>query len=217
MGRPGGCLHLGRCAFAASAACALAAVGAATAPPAVARERRPGLPPFASALTDLAEVVLCLASLWLAVATVLAAAGALLGPGSLPARVALRVSPRAWRRLLAVVLGSAIVIAPAYTGAASPESTDGPRLAGLRLPDRPVGGAAAPADGGAAAVVVVRRGDTLWDIAAASLPAGADDAGRAAACHRWYSANRAVIGPDPDLLLPGTRLRSPEPHERTNR
>lgn len=213
MRRPAGRVPLIRCAFTTGA---LAAVGAVTTP-AVPVERHPGLPPFASALTDLAEIVLCVVACWLAAATALATAGALRGPGSLPARAAVRVSPYAWRRLLAAVLGGALALAPAYSGAATPASPDEPRLAGLRLPDRPIGGATADAEDEPAAEHVVRRGDTLWDIAAASLPPGADDAARAAACHRWYAANRAAIGPDPDLLLPGTRLRRPDPHERTNR
>lgn len=59
-------------------------------------------------------------------------------------------------------------------------------------------------------VVVVVRGDTLWDIARRWLPAGADDGEVAAAWPAWYAANRAVIGEDPDLLLPGQRLVPPE-------
>ena len=58
-------------------------------------------------------------------------------------------------------------------------------------------------------VVVVRRGDTLWDLARRHLPAGATDAQVARAWPLWYAANRAVIGPDPGLLLPGQRLRVP--------
>lgn len=57
--------------------------------------------------------------------------------------------------------------------------------------------------------VVVRRGDTLWDLAARSLGPGASDAEIAAAWPRWWHANHAAIGPDPDLLLPGTRLCVP--------
>lgn len=57
--------------------------------------------------------------------------------------------------------------------------------------------------------VVVVRGDTLWDIARRWLPAGADDAEVAAAWPAWHEANRAVLGDDPDLLLPGQRLVPP--------
>jgi LysM domain len=53
----------------------------------------------------------------------------------------------------------------------------------------------------------VESGDTLWDIAAAHLvPAERS----AAAIHRYwqqvYRANRSVVGDDPDVLHPGTRL-----------
>jgi resuscitation-promoting factor RpfA len=57
--------------------------------------------------------------------------------------------------------------------------------------------------------IVVRRGDTLWDIAARHLGTTATVARIAAAWPRWYRANRTVIGPDPDHLEPGQRLRPP--------
>lgn len=57
--------------------------------------------------------------------------------------------------------------------------------------------------------VVVRRGETLWSIAATHLGPGATDAEVAAAWPRWHAANSAVIGRDPHHLLPGTRLTPP--------
>jgi nucleoid-associated protein YgaU len=60
-------------------------------------------------------------------------------------------------------------------------------------------------------LVTVRRGDTLWSIAAHHLGGGATPASTAREWPRWYAANRAVIGDDPDLLLPGQQLRPPEP------
>jgi nucleoid-associated protein YgaU len=57
--------------------------------------------------------------------------------------------------------------------------------------------------------VVVVRGDTLWDIAARSLPADASDADVLRETVRWHQANADVIGDDPDLVLPGQVLRSP--------
>jgi nucleoid-associated protein YgaU len=59
--------------------------------------------------------------------------------------------------------------------------------------------------------VVVRRGDTLWDIAARHLGPNASAAEVAGEWPRWHQANAAVIGPDPDLLLPGQRLLPPRP------
>lgn len=57
--------------------------------------------------------------------------------------------------------------------------------------------------------LTVRRGDTLWSIAAAHLGPGATDAEVAAEWPRWYEANRAVIGDDPDEIVPGQQLRAP--------
>ena len=57
--------------------------------------------------------------------------------------------------------------------------------------------------------VVVHRGDSLWTIARRHLGPGATDTEVAAAWPHWYAANRDVIGPDPDLLRPGQRLRAP--------
>ena len=57
--------------------------------------------------------------------------------------------------------------------------------------------------------VVVRRGDTLWAVAARHLGPAAGAAEVAEAWPRWYAANRAVIGPDPDHIEPGMRLLPP--------
>jgi hypothetical protein len=58
-------------------------------------------------------------------------------------------------------------------------------------------------------IVVVRRGDTLWSIARRHLGRAAGDAAVDREWRRWYAANRAVIGADPDLILPGQRLVPP--------
>jgi len=57
--------------------------------------------------------------------------------------------------------------------------------------------------------VVVRRGDTLWDIAARHLGPDASAAEVAAWWPRWYHANLALVGPQPDRIMPGQRLRPP--------
>lgn len=72
-------------------------------------------------------------------------------------------------------------------------------------PRPPPSAAPTPTD----SAVVVHRGDSLWRIAARHLGPGATDVEIAAAWPRWYAANRSVIGPDPDLLLPGQRLSPP--------
>jgi resuscitation-promoting factor RpfA len=61
----------------------------------------------------------------------------------------------------------------------------------------------------APAEVVVHRGDSLWAIAARALPPDATDADIARSVDAWYSANRQVIGDDPNLILPGQRLLPP--------
>jgi len=181
------------------------------------------------------------------------ASAAVRGVGSRAHARAVRLAPRATRRLAASLLGLAVVGAPIAAGlpaaaavtatapaAAGPAATalpgadrSGPDLdrpaAGVPVrwtPDRP---AAPPrrATGSEAAVllvtsvprpaagvveeVVVRRGDTLWAIAARHLGPGASAAEVAAEWPRWHRTNRAVIGPDPDLLRPGERLLPPRP------
>jgi nucleoid-associated protein YgaU len=57
--------------------------------------------------------------------------------------------------------------------------------------------------------VRVRAGDSLWLIAARRLGPSADPAEVAAAWPRWYRTNRALIGDDPDLIMPGQLLTPP--------
>jgi nucleoid-associated protein YgaU len=57
--------------------------------------------------------------------------------------------------------------------------------------------------------ITVLAGDTLWDIAARELGAAATDLDIALQWPRWYQANQAVIGENPNVLLPGQILKSP--------
>lgn len=57
--------------------------------------------------------------------------------------------------------------------------------------------------------VTVLAGDTLWDIAARELGPDASDIEVALHWPRWYQANKAAIGENPDVLLPGQILKSP--------
>jgi len=57
--------------------------------------------------------------------------------------------------------------------------------------------------------VVVRPGDSLWTIAARYLGPHASAEAVARDWPRWYDANRAVIGGDPDLVRPGQLLVPP--------
>jgi len=63
----------------------------------------------------------------------------------------------------------------------------------------------------AAGPVTVRPGDTLWTIAAGRLGRTPSPARVAAAWPRWFAANRAVVGSDPDLIHPGQVLQPPRP------
>ncbi len=76
------------------------------------------------------------------------------------------------------------------------------------VPDWP----AAPPDG----AHVVVRGDVLWDLAEQWLLDRQPDtppttSAIATAVQAWWQANTDVIGPDPDLLLPGQVLTPPAP------
>ena len=96
--------------------------------------------------------------------------------------------------------------APQLAPPAGPAVTTGP--AGVApAPRAPVTRAARDA----AADVVVRPGDCLWSLARHALGPGATDAAIAATWPRWWHANAAVIGAEPDLLRPGQHLRPPAP------
>lgn len=93
---------------------------------------------------------------------------------------------------------------------ASPEATPSEAAPPLNPPPpHPVAPTPVATRSPAAHEVVVQRGDSLWRIAARHLGPEASDAQVAAAWPRWYAANRPVIGPNPDLLLPGQRLHPP--------
>ncbi|WP_157571043.1 LysM peptidoglycan-binding domain-containing protein [Nocardioides insulae] len=137
------------------------------------------------------------------------------------------------RRLVLLACGIALTGAAATPAGATPGPmflgpgrNEGPVTAGLPYPDRPVDGEApsgptgrgSPADAsalGAADSVVVRRGDSLWALTRTRLPGSAPDSQVASSVHLLHDANRAVIGEDPDLIVPGQRLSLPrELHHR---
>ncbi|MGY1754968.1 hypothetical protein [Blastococcus sp. SYSU D01042] len=121
------------------------------------------------------------------------------------------VLPAGARRGAALALGLGLAVAAPAAAAPLPAPVpDWPLTAPAAgaLPDWPV----APVLPVAGDHVVV-RGDRLWDIAAADLstrlgrsPTPAETVG---ATHAWWAVNAAVIGSDPDLLLPGQVLRPP--------
>jgi len=101
-------------------------------------------------------------------------------------------------------------------GWTSPDWPSAPALPGPAAPDPATPGPAVPPDSAdrPAGEHVVLRGDCLWDIATSWLQSRqpgtpVPDADVPHAVQAWWQANSAVIGSDPDLLLPGQVLRPP--------
>jgi nucleoid-associated protein YgaU len=136
--------------------------------------------------------------------------------GVVSAALDIRLGPRWVRTLTAVALGVTALHGPAGaepSGERAVPSASAGVLAGLPLPDRAVAIAArAPAaarTGPVASTVRVRAGDSLWSIAAAMLPPETSPNDVSAAWQRIAAANTDVLGPDPDLIFPGTTLQVP--------
>jgi nucleoid-associated protein YgaU len=168
---------------------------------------------------------------WGALGLVLTAAAAVPGAVGGGARVLLHVAlPAGARRSAALLLGLGLGIsapiagvalsALAPTASAAVAVQDVPDWPASDLPATPVpdwpGATPAghsPSDEPGERVVV--RGDCLWHIAADSLLGQLgrlpSDGEVAAAVDAWWHTNADVIGPDPDLLLPGQVLRAPGP------
>ena len=158
---------------------------------------------------------------WGALGIALTAATAIPGLLGRVARTLLRgVLPAGARRAAAVALGIGLgvgIAAPAFAGgAAVAAAPDRPAAASTPVPDWPSAVPGDPAPDWPAPPAddhVVVRGDCLWAIAAARLRGDlgrpSTDAETAAAVHDWWTTNRSVIGPDPDLLLPGQVLHPP--------
>lgn len=182
-----------------------------------------GLTAALAAGTVLGWVVLVVAAT--ALSAVPGAAGVLAG------RVADRVTPLALQEVVRVALGVSVVMAPVTAALPSAWASESPQpqaevsrrvpsigRPALDAPDRPPVARAPRAQHEVITpeqrrelCVVVRRGDTLWEIAARHLGPGVTDLEVAAEWPRWWRANRLVIGSDPHLILPGMRLRPPHP------
>lgn len=121
-------------------------------------------------------------------------------------RWAARFAPPLLRSLL-----TAGVVATAVAPARADEIT-ALDLDGLPLPQRPTHAPPPPQPAGvptpAPETHLVAPGDCLWSIVRDRSP-DAEDAEIAAAVAAWHAANRAVIGPNPDLIQPGQRLVPP--------
>lgn len=132
-------------------------------------------------------------------------------PGSTPSAVVQAPDPGPRPTPLPLagpVSGAATDAAPRATDPAFRPTTAPPRPA-LRRDLGPLGTSPKPGTT-VEESVVVRRGDTLWHIAARHLGPGATVAEIAHEWPKWHAANRAVIGANPDLIQPGQRLAPPE-------
>lgn len=189
------------------------------------------------AVADVAAVLGLVAWAWLLLGAILTIAD---GVTRRPDHgLACRVAPPAWRRLVLAAVGIGALSAPTAVAQASPgepphavavvaqhdpgrapAASVADAIRGLPLPDRPYGRLAAtiPTDPAGrhdgrphdSRRVVVRPGDSLWTIAERHLGPDASAAEIATEWPRWYAANRARIGPDPDLITPGMVLHAPE-------
>ncbi len=216
------------------AAAVPAAVLGSLAPSTLAAARAPGAD--ASALVAAAALaVAALLTLRLLVTTAAVLLAAVPGgAGAAAAVFAARVAPALLRGTVRVAVGATVAAAPLLGGIASAASTPStgsittaesaaptpmpspgvtaafPDLDRLVTTGSTVPAAAVPrSTAGGGHVVVVRPGDSLWAIAARSLPPGHSDADVARAWPQWYAANRATVGPDPGLLVPGQQLVPP--------
>lgn len=165
---------------------------------------------FAALLEQGALLMVGLGVLWL-LALLGAGAVEVLSGGRLRALLAVGC-PAPWRPVLLGVLGVALTCPAAVARGTGEEQPD----PWLPLPVRTVDEVELPraeSPGPATrSTVVVRPGDTLWRIASRGRHAAGRPAGSAAVAARvasLHALNRAVIGPDPDLIHPGQRLALP--------
>lgn len=93
---------------------------------------------------------------------------------------------------------------PALT-IAPPAAEHGPAPSGAAATGQPDDGVDTPQ----LHVVTVTAGDSLWSISGRLLGPTAAPADIAAAWPLLWDQNRSAIGPDPDLIHPGTELRVP--------
>lgn len=183
--------------------------------------------PFDRLLVDACSALVLLGAAWLWLVVTAVSVEALRGAGPRLPGV-----PGPVRRLLLTACGAAVVggltmglpqAAQATPGDLHTDRGRGPGtslVAGLPVPDRAVDGAAPAIPGGGRLsagplpddqpdTATVRPGDTLWSLAGRDLGPGAGDARVAERWREIYRLNRAVIGPDPDLIQPAQRLRLP--------
>jgi nucleoid-associated protein YgaU len=147
---------------------------------------------LATALNRVAIGLLVVAAAWAGLVAALASWGPTV-------RWARALTPRVLRAALFATVSGSLAISPAQ-GASD--------LDGLPLPSRGVTGK--PTTALAGDHHVVTAGESLWSIAAGALPSDAGPQAITRESIAWYHRNRAVIGSDADLILPGQVLVSPE-------
>ena len=166
-------------------------------------------PAFTDLLVTACATASLVATCWLWAITTDVVVGVLKAGGRIAVR---RAGPV---RLLLLAACGAVVL----SGTVAPASADErrpvvpPSLAGLQLPDRATsdGPGPRPEHTAPSTVVRVRPGDSLWAISAERLGPRATVADLVDHWHRTYDLNAGVIGPDPDLILPGQLLELPPP------
>lgn len=159
---------------------------------------------------------------YLLLAAAVAGAQALRGSGGsrrrLPGAGAVSTAVERWIGLTAAALATAAVSSatvPAMAAgpgpAPSPSATASLPSATASLPslDWTQAGPATDLPASAGRAVMVKPGDCLWSIAAAELGDAATTVEIAWRWPQWWSANRALVGADPDLIRPGQRLTPP--------
>lgn len=171
-------------------------------------------PAFTEVLVTACAATSVVAAGWLWAITTDVVVGVLRAPADGVRRPVRRPGPL--RLLLLAACGVVALSSPASADDQQPGAP--PSLAGLPLPDRPTGDAAPPADrdersfgdlGASRDRFRVRPGDSLWSIAERQLGPRATVVELVDYWHRTYELNLPVIGPDPDLILPGQLLELP--------
>ncbi len=187
--------------------------------------------PFETLVLGGCALAVLAAVAWLALVsacTALVATARVLAPGAVAGRSGLhrglgalgdltdRCTPLAVRAVvtsLTVGVGVTVAVGPALADTSGspgpPPRSPAAALTGLPLPDRTTGAAARPASWQDRSALVVRSGDSLWSLAERRLPDGSSDRAVTHGWHRLYAVNADRVGPDPDLLHPGTRLVVP--------
>lgn len=171
-----------------------------------------------SALTAAVALAAWAVTGWLLLTAATTAGGHLPGHlGRAAAAIARWIAPAAVRRGVELALGLTVTTAVLGAGpaAASAPGLDWGTRVGASAPALDWGSAPAPEPQPEplATSVVVAPGDSLWALAARDLAQRSatppSDAAVAQAWPAWWAANREAVGPDPDLLHPGTWLTPP--------